>query len=249
MGFFESMIAMMGTWQFWTLWLVVALLFYTAIRPLVKRIPIIGNKSMLILAGIIGIIVTSPILGTFGTASMNRPARVRIADLQVTTDFSGNCTNTMNSNDDDLLDVRCTDAQANESTAWYEVDTGIITVFRDGDLSPASCKVKVTTDEGYSSERTPGDGTAYTVVEENTLGELEVYLEAKKSGSGAAASSSSPKEQTVLEFDEGISQAHLGVVLDTDEGGHDALNQYSYKDVVINICGKPFTMRVHRMDN
>ncbi len=236
--------------SFYAIMLGLVLFAYGIIKPIVKKLPILRNKQALVLVLIGGFLVTSGILGSMGFGSVAGASsnKVQIADLQVTTSFAGNCTIAANSNQDDLLDVRCTDANVDETAGYEELDTGIITVFRGGNLDAMSCPVVATTQEGFTSEKTPGDGSEYTIVEETTVGELEVYLNAKASGSGAAATTSSVKERTTLEFAEGISQAHLGVVLELEEGAHDSLNQYSYKDVVINVCGKPFTMRVHRMD-
>lgn len=184
-----------------------------------------------------------------GTGSIGGSA-VDIYDLQVTTDFKRNATDTLSVDAQNkyMIPVRLTDAQSSETATHEEVDTGIITVFRNGKSLPAaSCIVEASTLRNYQSELTPGDGTTYTITEVTTQNELEVYLEAKKSGSGAAATTASPKERTVLEFDEGVSQAHLGVAIEVDEAGLDQLSQYSTRDVVVDICGAPFVFRVQAM--
>lgn len=249
MSFFSNIGAAMQGYQFWLVLLALYGIGYGLIYQFVKKIPVLNNRQMIIGISFIALLVTSGVFGTgiFGTASAGQ-RRVRISDVQVTTSFDGNCTNTLNSNNPDLLDVRCLGYEHNETATWYEVDSGILTVYREGDLSPVSCKVTATTNEGFTSEKTPGDGNRYTIVEETTLDELEVYLNPQKSGSGAAASTSSPKETTYLEFDEGASQAHLGILVELDSDAMQQLNQYSYKDIKINICNsKYFTIRAHQM--
>lgn len=218
-------------------------------RPLVKRIPILNNRRTGLLVAVIGLLVTSGIFGGMGVGSVARDdiAGSYISDLQITTDFASNssCTVSANNNVDDLVDVRCTDAQVLEAD-FSEVGTGVVTVYRTGELEPMSCKVKASTQELYESEKTPGDGSLYTITEKSTLDELHVFLEGATTST--AATINSPKEETTIEFAEGVSKAYLGVAIEVDEGGHDQLNQYSYKDVNINICGKPLVMRIHRMD-
>jgi len=247
--------AFLNMWQFYLIVALFALFGYKALQPLVKKFPVLNNQPLLILISLLGLAATSGVFGTMSFGSVGGSPRssgsgVQIADLQVTTAFSGNCTNAANNNIDDLIDVRCNATDTtfiSENSAHYETDTGIITVFRTGDLPAMSCPVVASTQEGFSSERSPGDGNKYTIVEETTLGELEVYLNAKKSGSGAAAATTSPKERTTLEFDEGASQAHLGVLIEADVDAAKQLTQYSSKDVVVDICGKPFTFRITQM--
>jgi hypothetical protein len=232
---------------FWTIMLGIGVLAYGVIRPITKRLPII-NRKVIIYGSIAGILFTSGIIGQLGFGSVAKSTdTVNIVDLQVTTAFAGNGSHADDTIIDDLHHIRLTDAQAVETAGSYELSTGIITVFRQGNLDPTSCPVVCSTTEGYAHESSP-DGTQYTILEETSTHELECYLNAQKSGSGAAATTSSPKERTVLEFDEGISKAHLGVALEVDEEGHDALAQYSYRDVIVNICGKPYTFRITNMD-
>jgi hypothetical protein len=253
MSFFANLSTSLGTVQFWVIWSLIAFLAYGAIKPFIKKIPIINNQQAMIFVGIAGMLITSGIFGTMSFGSVGGSklgGGVAVSDLQVTTDFGGNCTVTPNNNQDDLYDVRCgsiASANVSETAARYEVHSGIITVFRTGALNPISCPVVASTVENYNSETSPGDGNKYTIVEETTLNELEVYLNAKKSGSGAAASTTSPKERTTLEFDEGTSQAHLGVLMELDVAAMENINQYSYRDVTVNICGKPMTFRPTRM--
>jgi hypothetical protein len=230
----------------------VSLFAYGVIRGLVSRIPVVNSilkgRTNIVLFCALGFLITSGGISALGLGSVTKSVSsgVLISDLQVTTDFAGNCTISENSNIDDLVDVRCLDANTTETAGDYELKTGVITVTRGGDLSAMSCPVVASTQRQWQSEKTPGDGNLYTIVETTTLGELEVYLTA--ASSTTAATTSSPKQNTQLAFAEGAALGYVGVLIEVDETAHDQLNQYSYKDVVVNICGKPFTFRIHRMD-
>jgi hypothetical protein len=166
-----------------------------------------------------------------------------VTDLQVTTDFSAvnlSSTTTENANIINLLDVRATDAQAADGNA--EVANGIVTVTRTGDLKADSCTVSCLVPPSYPNEA-GDDGTRYDILEKNTLGQFSCHLK-----EGAAATTDSPRERTTIGFDEGAATDTLGIQIEIDEEGHDALEQYSYKDVIIDFCGKPLTFRIHRMD-
>ncbi len=237
--------------MFWAVVTGIGLFAYGVIAPIFKRVPILNNKSAFMWIGIIGLLLTTGILGSmsiFGTGSVAQSSigskGFVISDIQLTTSFasSGGCTLAENSNQDDLLDIRCTDAQANETASIFEINNGILTVTRQGDLKPMSCPVVARTTKNYGSETTPGDGNTFTILEVTTLGLLEAYL-----GDGANATTTSPLERTSLTFAEGDATQTLGVLLEVDEDAHDNLNQYSYRDVVLDVCGKPYTLRAHRM--
>jgi hypothetical protein len=247
MGFLEIF---QNPW-FYALLLVVAFLSWVTIKALITKIPILGsvlgNRQTFMFVMLLGLAVSTGIFASmgFGSVAVSRqPAGSVISDLQVTTNFlsDGGCTMAEDNNVDDLWNIRCTDAQLNETASVYEADTGIITVRRIGDLEPDSCPV-VASVSSFGSEKTPGDGNVYKIVEETTLSELEVYLNA-----GGAATTSSPKGSTVLHFAEGDADQTLGVLIEGEESAHDQLNQYSYKDVTIDVCGKPYIFRIHRMD-
>jgi hypothetical protein len=201
------------------------------------------------IAALIGFLVTSGgfgLFGSLGTGSLSgaTASAVYVSDMQITTTFLTDAGGTVaeNQNVDDLLDIRLTDAQANETSDFYELDTGLLTVTRTGSLEPTSCQVRCIVPPVYEDESSP-DGTTYNILERDTLGKYECYLK-----SGGAATTSSQKEMTSLVFADGDADQTLGVALEVDEEGHDALNQYSYRDVTIDVCGAPYTMRIHKMD-
>jgi hypothetical protein len=237
-------------WRLYAGGLAVALVAYGTIRstPL-GRLPIFNNKRTLTMVSIIGLLFTLGIFGSIfkdtGSLTGDNPEGFYVSDLQVTTAFetdtcAGNVT--ANANIDDLYEVRLTDACSVETAASEEVVTGIITVFRKGSLDPYSCDVVAQIPEKFQDEGAP-NGNVFSIVETNSLGEPEVYLQ--NAGAGALTS---PKGATMLTFADGSATATLGVMIEVDEEGHDALNQYSYKPIVIDICGKPFTFNIHRMD-
>jgi hypothetical protein len=211
--------------------------FRKGMQPVARILPIVG---------IIGLVSTLGGIGIFESASLVGAEDVEIVDMQVTTDFTSvtGCTIAEDNNVDDRVNVRCTDkntGQVNETAAQYEVQEGIITVTRGGNLEPASCTVKAYSAD-YFSEKTPGDGTVYNIVEVTTLDELEVYL-----ADNSAAATTSQKERIELSFAEGEATETLGVLIELDEDAHDNLNQYSTKDIVLDVCGMPFYFRVWQM--
>lgn len=228
------------------------LIAWPTLKGIIRRIPFLkplANRKTLMMISIVGLLAFSGMLASMGFGSVSsQPSGMQIVDLQVTTDFSSNCTIAQDGSVDDLTHVRCTDAQVldDASNVNYESGKGVITVIRTGDLEASSCQVVASTERGYESEKTPGDGSSYTITDITTTKELEVFLEGASSSTGATKSSM--KEKTSIPFAEGVDKGYLGVQIDVDESGHDQLNQYSYKDVVVNICGRPYTFRIHRMD-
>lgn len=238
------------TFNFWLILTLIAVFGYGLIRtmPFLRRIPIINNRRTFILLAVVGLILTSGWLTDFGLGSLSPAGAWAISDLQVTTTFLTDAggTATENSNQDDLMDLRFTDAQANETTDVYELDTGVITVTRAGALPADSCTVTCMVPPKYQDESAP-TGQVYSVLEESAIGESECYL--MGASSATAATTSSPKETTSIPFAEGVAVGYLGVALEVDEEGHDALDQYSYKDVIVDFCGQEhYTFRIHRMD-
>lgn len=219
---------------------------YGVLRPLARRLPFL-NKRSLMLIGIGGFLITSGVIGSMSLGSVSDgTSGTIITDLQVTTDFTtdtaGNGNLTENANQDDLLDVRLMDSWAVETAGSEEVYTGVITVTRAGDLEPNSCTVSCRVPPDFESESSP-DGTKHNILEKTTQGAYECYL-----ADGAAATVNSPKETVQLSFSDGEASTTLGVAMEVDEEGHDFLNQYSYKDVVVDVCGKGYVFRIHRMD-
>ena len=234
---------------FWLVWLGIAVFGYGLVKSMkLDRLPILNNKKTLMWAALIGFVVTSGgfgLLDTGGTASLATVSAVQISDLQVTTAFTsdGGIVPSENTNFDDILDVRMNDANVSETAGQEEVYTGIITVTRTGSLVPTSCTVRAILPPDYEDEDGSNPGLSRNIVEKDSLGVYEVYVQ-----DGAAATINSPQETTALSFGDGVAARTLGVAIEVDEEGHDGLTQYNSKDVIVDVCGKPFTFRIHRMD-
>lgn len=241
---------------FWVIVGLLSLLAYSVVRNLTKRIPVVNrmfsSQMNALMFSVLFALLASGALGGalggfsgFGTASLNSPTGMTVSDLQVTTSFATDAGGTiaLSQDIDDRLIVRMTDAQANETAGYEEVATGIITVTRVGSTEPMSCDVVARLPADYENQDGSSQGTFYNIVEKNTLNEYEVYLE-----DGGAATTSSPKERTSLEFADGAATGTLGISIEVDEEGHDALLQYNSKFVTVDICGKPFEIEIVRMD-
>jgi len=249
MGFVDTIISWVTNWPFYAIILLATVFAYGLVRKVTRRIPIINRKRTLIIACILGIILTSGILGTFGFGALTDSggAGWSISELQVTTAFTNASSAddiSENSQVDDMIDARFVDAEVHEAAGAYEVN-GTILVTRTGKLPADSCNVRCVIPPKFEDESAP-TGTTYPILEETSKGEYECYL--ATSSSTVGATTSSPKEKASLAFAEGVSTGYVGIMLEVEETGHDALDQYSYKDVIVNVCGKPFVIRIHRMD-
>jgi hypothetical protein len=242
------------SYWFYLVMFLIAMFSYSIIRatPL-KKLPIFSNRKSLMIAAVVGFLLTSGIASSlgFGSASLGTGSTsgYQIIDVQETTTFASvgsgaNCTLTENI-PGQLYDVRCTDAQVLETAGELEVSTGVFTIRRTGELDAVSVPVSCSVPAKFEDESAP-DGTVYNILEADSNGIYECYVAG--GSSSAAATTSSQKMTASLPFAEGVDTAYLGVVLEVDEEGHDALDQYSYKDVGINFGGKIVTFRVHRMD-
>lgn len=247
----------LGNIWFWAIILGLGTIGYAAVGAKLRRLPLIGglmDKKTLTWVGLGGVLVVSGLLGNVisgsGSANLSSAEGYQISDLQITTSFTTdigdsatvNCSVAVDPSVDDVLNLRCADAGVSETAGSEELYTGIITVTRTGNMDPSSCSVRAILPPVYEDQAAP-DGRTYNIIEKTSLDEYEVYLQ-----NGAAATINSPKETTALAFSDGASTQTLGIAMEVDEAGHDALNQYNYKSVVIDICGKPFVVNIHRMD-
>jgi hypothetical protein len=231
---------------------VIAFFGYSMIKstPL-KKLPVFNDRKTLLIASIIGFLIFSGVFSSLGIADWGTGSlagSLVVSDLQIVTTHQTDNGGTLavNANVDDLLDCRFTDEQSNETTLIEEINgTGVIAVTRTGALPADSCTVRAIIPPKFQDESAP-NGNYFSIVEEDSLGVPEVYIEASSSSTGASLNS--PKETTTLAFAEGVARGYVSVMIEIDEEGHDALNQYSYKDVVLDVCGKPYTYRIHRMD-
>lgn len=236
---------MLNNVWFWVVLIGFGTIFYGVYRGLFRRIPFFRtlNRGTLFMIGIIGMLVVSGIFGSFSMGTLTKTEKGSyITDFQVTTATVSDCTSYAESTTmDDVIELKCTDAQATDEDLGV-FNTTIITVTRSGDLDAESFPVRIVT-EPYQSKTTPGAGTEYTIIDQNAKGELLAYVEPTASTS---ATSTSPKEYTQLAFDEGVATATLGVSFSIDETAHDNLNSYDVVPVYLWVGDKVFTLNVHR---
>jgi hypothetical protein len=222
--------------------------FFAGLRPKSTRAVI--NKKNLLIAGLIGFLLFSGILGSvtlgFGSVSASNV----IISSRVTTNFQTDSGGTIakSSSMDNTIDVRLTDAQAVETDGSEELSTGVIQVTRKGGVAD-SCSVRAVVPKDYLNQDGSDQATMYHLVERSGSGsalETEVYLSVGSSSS--AATTSSPTMTNELAFAEGVSVGYVGVTIELDEEGHDAMNQYESLPVYVDICGELYTFNFFRMD-
>ena len=215
------------------------------IPKLVKKSPVY-NKRNLMIAGILGVLFVG---GIFGAVSFGSVAGSGlIIDSQITTSFATDAGGSVavSTTYPNTIDVRLTDAQSNETATYEELTTGVIRLKRGGDLSPMSCDVTARVPSDYLNQDGSDQTTLYHLVERNSLGEIEVYLAGASSTTAGALTD--PKGVTSLPFGDGVDTAYLGIMIEIDEEGHDAMNQYESLPVIINACGEIYTINFFRMD-
>ena len=238
---------------FWMIVLGINIVAWGVVSRFLKGVPILRDKRSVFLIALGGLLLSTGGLASLGfalggaeTGSLGPGAQgFVISDIQMTTAFQINSSGTAlseNTNVPDLIDIRLNDGDSVETTGMVEVDTGLLTIRRQGSLAPSSCSVSVRLPPKYQDESAP-DGTTFQIVETDSLGVGEVYL-----GDGNTGDVNDPKMESVLTFGDGVATVTLGVAIEVDEQGHDALDQYSYKDIIVDICGKPYTFRIHRSD-
>lgn len=233
---------------FWILMLAGTMLAWGTMKKIVGKLPVVNNRKTMMLFSAVMLVWALGLFGTLGFGSLAASSSVAITDLQVTTSFATGAGGSIAEDTlvPDTVNVRMTDAQLNETTGVLEVSTGVITVTRSGDLTPASVPVTVSYSL-YNSEKTPSDGVNYAIVDRTAANEPKVYLK-----DGGAAATTDSKGQTQLAFGDGVAIKTLGVVIEGSEAGHDALNQYSSRPVYVTVGegagAKTFTFNLIRMD-
>jgi hypothetical protein len=232
----------------WGILLAVYVLAYGMVRSTgLSKLPLFGNKNLMIIVAIVGLLFTMGFLGSIVGGTVGASSSFGITRLDVTQAFTTGAGGTIavDSNTPNLINVRLTDAQSNETTGINEVNgTGIITVTRSGDLKAASVPITCTSTDYFKNEVTgQTSASAYSILEKNNLGLKACYIKI-----GGVATSSDVRESNTLAFAEGVSTGTFGVMMDVDEESHDALTQYSYRDVTVNVGEQKYTFRIWRMD-
>lgn len=238
-----------------TLWLILGIISVVAYGVLkttkLNRLP--GMKtptSSAIVCAVLFLIFSGAIsgLGSWGTGSLNKDSSSSwsVSNVQVATLSASVAGGTvaLDSNNPYLINGRYTDAQANETASIYELNSSVFTIERSGDLKPDSCKVTVSSNDFNVDETT---GLASTVplniLQKDATTRAMTYIQ---SGT-TQATTSSPQESTSIAFADGVATAQFTVTANIAESAHDALTQYSFRDVTIDVCGFPITYRVFRM--
>lgn len=236
---------------FWLILAGISVFGYGIIRssPL-KKVPIFNNKKTLLMVAIVGFLFASGVFSGLGLGSLSTtPASVggwSISDVQASTlsaSVAGGSV-ALDANNPYLINARFTDAQANETTAIYEVNSSLFTIYRTGKLVADSCQVDISSPDYLINEVTGQQGsTPYNILEKDATGRYKTYF---KSGT-TQATTSDAQGKISISFAEGVSSAQFTMLSNVDEESHDALNQYSFRDATINVCGFPETVRIFTM--
>lgn len=230
---------------FWIVLIALGTTFgYRLVRsiPLVKRIP----KKVFFWSGIIGVVITLGIFGSisglFGTGSLGSSG-VHIAQVQTTTAFVVDNA-VADVADSGVDDTRMSDFYLNDTQTASDpvISSGIFAVTRDGTLNPTSCRVSINKPPKYVIS----DTTYGLLVEDSSTGVLTSYVMAAATSS--AADTADPKATSMLPFAEGVSVGYVSFYITLDETGMDPLAKYDYKDVNVDMCGYPYTFRIHKLD-
>ena len=206
------------------------------------------NKSRIYLIAVIGLLFAWGIvsLSTFGIGSTAFSASsIDISRIQTTTAFHvDNDTTGVDLADVGVDDTRMSDFYIDEPTANADpiIEAGIFQVTREGKLDANSCPVSVIKPPRYDIS----DTTYHIVNEDADTGVMTAYVRAT-SDSGVATTSH-PKETSSLPFAEGVSVGYVSFLIEIDETGFDPLSQYDKKDINVDICGYPYTFRLHKSD-
>jgi hypothetical protein len=235
----------------WGALLALGLFAWGTVRSFVKGIPIVNKRSSYLFITAVVLLLVSGMLQGFSLGSLTGASAAvtgwSVSDVKLSnlgTNVVGG-TIAVDSTDAKLVNLRMTDAQANETTSNFEVNTSIFTVTRSGELPADSCIITVTTQD-YSISQVTGaqSATPYNILEKDVDGKVQAYLK-----SGTVQASSSDYQVTMpLAFTEGSASAQFTLTAEIDEESHDALLQYNSKDIQVDVCGTPVVIRAFRMD-
>ena len=170
---------------------------------------------------------------------------IGIERIQTTTAFHvDNDTGGTDVADSGIDDTRMSDFYLTEVDMNSDgvIEAGVFAVTRSGNLNAASCPVTVLKPARYEIS----DTTYHIVNEDADTGVMDAHI--LTGASSAVATTAHPKETTQLAFDEGVAVGYVSFSISLDETGFDPLTQYDYKDVNANICGYPYTWRIHKND-
>lgn len=215
-----------------------------------RKVPVVGKLAAgSVLMAVLFIIGGAYAVGynvfdnwNLGSITKDKVSGVDIVDVQVTTGFTGNCTISGDASNAYESDVTCTDANVDTHASSQEVEVGVFTIYRNGGGDPASCPVSVST-PAYKDQVDTTDVTDHWILAKDTQGRFTAYI-----NDDGAATTSSPKQSTYIDFADGSATTTMGLTLDFDEAGHDGLAQYASVPVYVDICGFTYTMEVINTD-
>ena len=242
---FSFFVTMFTSWWFYAILVGIALVpaGWVLWRKIFRKVPILNRKKTVLLIGVLGLVLTSGLLAGLGFGSFSgitSPSGVHIMSLQQTTPFTANSTTQTGTDNTRLVDIRLTDAAIENDNI---IQAGLLQVVRTGDLSAMSCPIHVHPMGSEQDESTP-TGVVYHLVETDVNGIADVFVETD----GGAATSSDPRMDDQLAFAEGVATGVFSLYVELDADGlHDHIAQYSYRDIVVDVCDWQYTLRVHNM--
>lgn len=230
----------------WYTYLIIMVLLAMGIGTKWLRRARIKKRTAYMLLGL-GIFLTVFGVGWLGVGTVGSGVGgVDIQRIQTTTAFNLENTNgtPLTIADSGIDDTRMSDFYPSETDVAGNayIHDGVFAVTRGGELSEASCPVRVIKPPRYDIS----DTTYHIVDEDADTGVMYAYIATASTSTPATASH--PKEVTELAFDRGVSVGYVGFNITIDETGFDPLTQYVYKDINVDICGYPYTFRVHKAD-
>ena len=233
----------------WTYIIIIAMAVSGVGMRYMRRVNL--NRRRLMVLGAIGILFASGLvsMGMFGVGSTGGTitgAGVNIDRIQTVTafDFSGTLGSISDSGTDDQ---RMSDFYITENNVTGDagnIQSGVFLLTRSGDLTATSCKVAVQKPPRFDIS----DTTYHLIVEDTNTGVMTAHVRAT-SDSGTASRATHPKESTMLPFAEGVATGYVSFNITLDETGFDELTQYDYKDINVDMCGYPYTFRLHKADS
>lgn len=237
-----------GNWWFWVLFGLLAYMGVFRRINILRRLPILNNRRHALIVAVIGVVLTTGWLGSVWTGSLTPAGQlsdIQISQIHTTTAYVvGNTTATSIVTDSGIDDTKMSDFYVTEGQVNGNafVELGVFQVIRSGNLDADSCQVEVIKPPRYDI-----DDTTYKLVnEDSNTGIMDAYV--YTGSSSAAANGDEPKEKNMLFFDEGVAVGYVAFNISLDETGIDPLTQYDYKDIHVDICGYPYTFRVHKSD-
>jgi len=232
---------------FWLIFLAMVVLGLFSKITLLRKIPV--SRTMWTVIGVIGLLIaffgaSALGIGSLGSGAVSGGIPV-VTAIQTTTafDYTANGYAIADSGTDDQ---RLTVLYLNETHLAGNgyIDSGVFQVWRrnTADNKAASCTVSIAKPPRYDI----ADTTYHIVDEDADTGRMFAYVIG--AATSTAATATSPRETTSLAFGEGVVTGFVGLNITLDETGFDPLTQYDTKDINVDLCGYPYTIRIVKND-